>query len=431
MEARDGLGPATAADMGIMVGSPPDRVVDLEAWDKGPDNRWAFQHIGEIVPTAVVSRGDGAPMPMPVGHADILSVPVGDGGESIQVEEVLRRTYTDGFLVLHAGTIVHEGYYNAMGPNTHHLLMSVSKSLTGALAGVLVADGRLRPDSDIVDHLPELGESPGFADATVRNLLDMTTAIAFSEEYDDPVSEVVAHERAMGWRGRSAVADRGVYAFAATIGRADRTAGEVFHYASINTDVLGWLIERVTGRRFVDVMSEAVWSRLGAEHDALLSVDHRGSAVVNGGFCVTLRDLARFGQMMLDDGRANGSQVVPESWIDDIRSDGDNDAWRATSYAEIWPHGWYRNQWYVTGDDHGSFFASGVNGQHLWIDPTARVVIVKLSSLPDSVDTAATELVVRMMETISRRLGPPGADRGREPSASPSQRIGGGGQAER
>jgi CubicO group peptidase (beta-lactamase class C family) len=393
--------------MGIMVGSPPSRVIDLAAWDKGPDNRWAFQHIGEIIPTAVVSRGGGTPRALDIGRGDLSSVVVDDDGGPVSVAEVLRRTYTDGLLVLHDGDVVHEEYFNGMGPNTHHLLMSVSKSLTGTLAGILVADGRLRPESPLVDYLPELRESPGYAAATVRHVLDMTAAIVFSEEYDDPDAEVVAHERAMGWRGRSPIAERGVYSFAATIDRADRAAGELFHYASINTDVLGWLIERAAGRRFVEVMSELIWSRLGADHDALLSVDYRGSAVVNGGFCVTLRDLARFGQMVLDGGKVDGSQVVPAAWLDDIRFGGDNGPWQPTRYAEVWPAGWYRSQWYVTGDDHGSYFAIGVNGQHLWIDPTTNVVIVKLSSMPASVDLQATALVLKSMETIARGLGPP------------------------
>jgi hypothetical protein len=394
--------PPTAAELGIMVGSPPGRVVDLAAWDKGPDNRWAFQHIGEIVPTAVVSRGGDMPRAMAVGDEDLSPVVADDGGSAVSLEKVLRRTYTDGFIVLHRGEIVCERYFNGMGPNTHHLLMSVSKSVVGALIGVFVDDGRIRPESPVVQYLPEMANSPGYADATVRHVLDMTAAIEFSEEYDEPDSEVVAHERAMGWRGGSSVAERGLYAFAQTIGRVDRPHGDLFHYASINTDVLGWIVERVAGRRFVDVMSDLVWSRLGAEHDALLSVDHRGSAVVNGGFCMTLRDLARFGQMMLDGGRANETQIVPPEWIDDIRSGGDNAPWRPTAYAEVWPDGCYRDQWYATGDDHGSFFAIGVNGQHLWIDPTTRVVIVKFSSQPQSVDEGMAALSLRALEAVAR-----------------------------
>jgi len=281
--------------------------------------------------------------------------------------------------------------------------MSVSKSVTGTLAGILVNDGRLNPDKKVVHYLPELKTSPGFVDTTVRQVLDMTTAIVFSEDYADPNAEVVAHEAATAWRGSDAEgAGQGVYAFAQTIKKDNHLHGEIFHYASINTDVLGWLIERAANQRFADLMSEAIWSKLGAEHDAHLSVDYKGSAVANGGFVITLRDLARFSQMVLDDGYFNAQQIVPSGWIDDIRFNGNNSAWKPTHYVEIWPNGYYRNQWYVTGDDNGSYFAVGVNGQHIWINPATRVAIVKFSSLPVSADKENIKLGWAAMDAIAR-----------------------------
>ena len=400
--------PETAAEMGIMQGSPPTRVIDIASWDKGPDNRWAFQHISEIVPVATISRGNGPAAPLGSSLKDLSGFSFNaPNGRETTIQEMLVRTYTDGFIVLHKGEIVFEKYYNGMTPDTRHLLMSVSKSVTGALAGILVDDARLKPDAWVTDYIPELKDAPGFGGATVRQILDMTTAIVFSEDYADPNAEVVAHEAATGWRGANApMARDGVYAFARTIKKDDsRPHGKVFHYASINTDVLGWLIERASGQRFADVMSDAIWSRLGADHDGHLSVDYRGSAVANGGFVLTLRDLARFSQMVLDDGSFNGRQIVPSGWIDDIRFNGDNSAWKPTHYSEIWPNGSYRNQWYVTGDDQGSFFAVGVNGQHIWINPSSRVVIVKFSSLPISADKENIKLGWAAMDAVSRSLG--------------------------
>lgn len=106
--------------------------------------------------------------------------------------------------------------------------------------------------------------------------------------------------------------------------------------------------------------------------------------------------------MVLDDGYYNNQQIVPSGWVDDIRFNGDNDAWKPTSYHKIWPNGFYRNQWYVTGDDHGTFFAVGVNGQHIWINPTTRVVVVKFSSLPLSADKENITLGWAAMDAISR-----------------------------
>lgn len=398
--------PKTAAELGIMQGSPPTKLIDISKWDKGPYNRWTFQHISEIIPTANISRGSGAPTKLPRAARNVSGVIFKTmDGKKMSVKEMLDTTYTDGFMVLEDGKVVFEKYYNGMKPGTRHLLMSVSKSVTGILAGILVTDGHLNPDAKVVQYIPELKKSPGFAGATVREVLDMTTSIVFSEDYDDPKAEVVSHEEATGWRARTPLAEKGLYAFAQTIRKNKREHGELFHYASINTDVLGWLIERASGKRYVDFMSEAIWSKLGAEHDAQLSVDYRGSAVANGGFCITLRDLARFGQMVLDNGRYNGQQIVPSDWINDIRFNGRNSAWKPTKYGKIWPDGFYRNQWYVTKDDQSSFFAVGVNGQHIWINPTTRVVIVKFSSYPKSADVESTLVTWSGMDAIARSLG--------------------------
>ncbi|WP_164659575.1 serine hydrolase [Tropicibacter sp. Alg240-R139] len=399
--------PMTAAEMEIMTGTPSSKSIDIAAWDKGPDNRWAFQHISEFLHVANISRGSGAVAPLGRDIVDLSGVQFDGLDENpMSVSDMLVQTYTDGFIVLNDGQIVYEKYFNGMKPDTRHLLMSVSKSVTGTLAGILVQDGRLNPISSITDYLPELEGAPGFGDVTVRQILDMTTAIKFSEDYADPNSEVVAHEAATAWRGENAPgALDGILSFAGTIKKDDtRPHGKVFHYASINTDVLGLLIERASGQRFADFMSDAIWSKLGVEHDGHITVDYHGAVAANGGFVLTLRDLARFGQMMLDDGFANGRQIVPSGWVDDIRFNGNNSAWQPTSYVKFWPDGFYRNQWYVTKDDNGSFFAVGVNGQHIWINPTTRTVVVKFSSLPVSADKENIVLGWLAMDAISRSL---------------------------
>lgn len=399
--------PMTAAEMEIMTGAPSSKSIDIAAWDKGPDNRWAFQHISEFLHIANISRGSGNAAPLDRNLADLSNVQFeGLDGNQMSISDMLVQTYTDGFIVLNDGQVVYEKYFNGMKPDTRHLLMSVSKSVTGTLAGVLVNDGRLNPASPITDYLPELKTSPGFGDVTVRQILDMTTAIKFSEDYADPNSEVVAHEAATAWRGENAPgAEEGILSFAGTIQKDDaHPHGEVFHYASINTDVLGLLIERASGQRFADFMSDAIWSKLGVEHDGHITVGYHGAVAANGGFVLTLRDLARFGQMVLDDGHANGQQIIPSGWVDDIRFNGNNAAWQPTSYVKFWPDGFYRNQWYVTKDDHGSLFAVGVNGQHIWINPTTRTVVVKFSSLPVSADKENIVLGWLAMDAISRSL---------------------------
>lgn len=398
--------PKTASELGFSDGFPPRRVIDISKWDKGEDCRWAFQHISEIIPTGNISRGGGVSKNLPRSPQDLSNLSfLTKDGKKMTLNEMLETTYTDGFIVLQDGEVIFEKYYNGMMPDTRHLLMSVSKSLTGTVAGILINDGRLNPDKKVVEYIPELKNSPGFADATVQEVLDMTTSIVFSEDYDDPEAEIASHEQATAWRGRTPIAKKGLYSFAQTIKKDQRAHGKLFHYASINTDVLGWLIERASNQRFIDFVSQTVWSKLGAEYDAQISVDYLGSPVANGGFVITLRDLARFAQMVLDDGYFNEQQIISSGWIDDIRFNGKNSAWKPAKFGKIWPHGFYRNQWYVTNDDYGSFFAVGVNGQHIWINPKTRVVIVKFSSFPKSADFESSLLSWAAMDAIARQLG--------------------------
>ncbi len=398
----------TAAEMGLMAGSPPadEKLVTRENWGHAPANRWAFQHASEILHTANISRGSGPVAALAQEPRNISLLGFDDSqGEQTNVQALLHESYTDGFIVLREGAIIFETYLNGMRPDTKHILQSVSKSVTGMLAGALVHNGRLDPNAQVTDIIPELAES-AYGDATVRQVLDMTVSVVWREEYDDPESEVSVHESAMLWADRDEVSRAGDYSFLTTLKKDERKHGELFHYASCNTDVLGWLIERTSGQRFADFFSDQIWSKLGADHDSYITVDERGSPAANGGFAMTLRDLARFGQMVLDEGRFNGAQVVPSGWILDTRHNGDNAAWRPHPWADATdtPNGFYRNQWYVTGKERGVYFAVGVYGQLLWIDPTTRVVIAKCSSWDEPVNLKYAGDALLAVDAVARAL---------------------------
>ena len=302
---------ATAAELALMQGTPPpaDRLVTLANWQEGPFNRWAFQHVSEVVPCAVLGRGDGPVLPLPHALEDLD--PLLDG--------FLERTYTDGFIVLRDGRIVYERYCNGLTDRTPHLLQSVSKSFASALVGSLVERGLVELERPARDYVPELWSS-GFGDATVGQLLDMSASIVFSEEYADPSSEVQAQDRAAGWRPRHPGDPENSYAFLCSL-RKDGEHGRTFQYCSASTDALAWVLERASGRRYADLLATELWQRLGAEHDAWITVDSAGFGFANGGMCVTLRDLARFGHLMLNGGGVNGVRITPSSWVAHSRSD--------------------------------------------------------------------------------------------------------------
>ncbi len=371
---------------GWMEGAPPpaDRLVrisDGSAW-RFPQLRWSYSNFRRLVPTAEVPRGAMPVRAFPVALRDDIDAltfaPLAGSGFDgpISWAQSLLANFTDGILVVHRGTIVYERYFGVTGPATRHMLMSVSKSFAGTIAAMLVADGTLDENALVGDLIPELAAG-GFGDATLRQVLDMTTALAYSEDYTSATADIA---RLVAACGLSPGDDAGVRAYLPTIQKAG-THGAAFTYRTCNTDVLAWILHRTTGKPLAQLVSEAFWQRLGMEQDASYTIDSHGSEFGGGGLSAALRDLARFGEMMRLGGVADGVRIVPQAVVDDIRGGGDRAKFVPAGYATL--PGWsYRNQWWVSHDDHGCYTARGVRGQMIWIDPVAEMVITRLGSHP-------------------------------------------------
>lgn len=312
-------------------------------------------------------------------------VPLGKS-EPITWRESLEENYTDAILILHRGRIIYERYFGEMTSESLHALMSVTKSFTGTLAATLVAEGRLNPQMRVSYYLPELSES-GFGDATVRQVMDMTTAIAYSEDYTDPNAEVWSFSNA----GNAMVVHpqgtpQGFRDYIPTVQK-EGSHGEKFGYRTINTDVLGWIVERVGGATLAEQLRERIWSRMGMEQDAYYQVDAMGVAFAGGGLNMALRDMARFGEMVRRGGRWHGKQIIPEQVVEDIRFGSNPRPFAASDYGKKLP-GWsYRNMWWVSNNPNEAFMARGVHGQAIYIDPTAEMVIVRFASNPAASNT--------------------------------------------
>jgi hypothetical protein len=233
----------------------------------------------------------------------------------------------------------------------------------------------------VAQYVPELKDS-AFGDATVRQVLDMRTGLKYSENYADPKAEIWDHLRAgnviprpPGYSGPQTF-----FEFLQTVQKEGEHGG-AFAYKTVNSDVLGWVIRRVTGKSVGQNLSERIWNKLGMEQDAYFTVDLVGNEFAGGGLNTGLRDLARFGEMMRNDGRWNGQQIVPKAVVDDIRKGGDRAAFPAASYPLL--PGWsYRNMWWVSNNEHGAYAARGVHGQAIYIDPKAEMVIARYASHP-------------------------------------------------
>lgn len=362
-------GPHPARYPGAAAGEPT-----LDGWQEAPHNRWAFAHLGEMVPTAAVSRRDPATPAEPVVRLDALAAQLPD------LERRLEETYTDALLVLRGSEVLAEYYRPGFAPDDRHLLMSVSKSLCGTVVGALVDDGRIDPARPVTHYVPELADSV-YDGPTVQQVLDMQVAIDYNEDYVDPASEVQTHDRSAGWRSRRDGDPADTYAFLTTLRGSGRT-GE-FQYCSANTDVLAWIVERVTGLRYSEALSTHLWAKLDADLDATITVDPAGFGFANGGVSCTARDLARVGRMMLDGGIAPGGRVVSEDWVRSVLSGGSREAMTDQGFTGAFPDGSYTRQWWCTGNERGNVSGIGIHGQNLWLDPPTDSVIVKLSSWPD------------------------------------------------
>jgi CubicO group peptidase (beta-lactamase class C family) len=402
-----------AVEAGLMDGFPPapESRVTLANWQDPPFNRWAFRHMREIIPSHLIAAGpDGGP---PLPAAD---VPLPDplvwrlDGSSATASEVFASTYTDALVVLHDGRLVAERYGDGMTAATPHLLMSVSKSVVSCVAGVLAGRGQLDPGALVTDYVPEAASS-GYAGATVRDLLDMRTGVAFRETYTALDAEVRVMERSMGWRPAEPGDPAGAYPYLLKLGR-EGPHGGAFSYRSADTDMLGWVCERAGGTRMADLISALIWQPIGAERDAEITCDPLGSAIHDGGVSAAARDLARFGQMLVDDGAAGGYQVVPAGWLADARAPepGVREAFAATDNELALPGGWYRSKfWVIPGYGEPVLVCLGIHGQLIYADRAARTVVAKFSSWPDPQHTGYLVDTLRACAALAAALTGPGA----------------------
>ncbi|MBB3274138.1 MULTISPECIES: serine hydrolase domain-containing protein [Pseudomonas] len=394
-------------DLKLMQGYPPSREkqVGQHNWDSPPYNRWSFQHMSQLFPVAAIHRGPGPVTEFERNERSLDAVLFQrvDGGQT-DLATFLNDSYTDGFLVLHQGKVVTEQYFNGMQPHTLHLLQSVSKTIIGSLVGRLIGQGRIDPQARVSNYVPELSES-GYGDARVQDLLDMRTGVRFREDYTDPDAEFIQLDVASGWRERGELkCPDSIYGLLKSLSK-DREHGKFFEYRSVDTDMLAWVCERACGERLPVLLSREIWSKLGAEQDANITLDCVGTALADGGVSATLRDLARFAQMYLQGGYFNGQQIVPQEFVRACGS-GSTPAFEVLYdfYVKHFPNSAYSNQCWVLDSEQGTYSARGVFGQSIYWHPASEVVIVKLSSWPDFINSEWTLNTFRACEAVVEEL---------------------------
>ena len=373
----------------LMQGFPPEPGLIVRPDEVGlpgntfPNTRWSFSHQREMKATVNIRRGWSSTYVFPRklrNDIDGIALTTQEG-QLLTWAQSLDAIFTDGIIVLHRGTIVYETFRGALEPHLPHIAFSVTKSFVGVIAAMLAHEGALDPGALVTRYVPELAGT-AYGDATVRQVMDMTIGVQYVEDYTDPLAEVRTYGIAAGYSPPPPgyAGPDTIFDFLRTL-KKQGEHGQAFAYKTCNTEVLAWIIQRITGTPTAQLISERIWQKLGVEEDAYIIVDRIGTAACGGGMNLCLRDLARFGEMLRLGGVFNGHEIVPEEVVDGIANGGDRKHFAKAGYTTV--PGWsYRNQFWVSHDKFGAYTARGIHGQVCWIAPKADLVIARFASHP-------------------------------------------------
>ena len=321
-------------------------------------------------------------------------------GERRSLDEYFERSYTLGFLVLRENQIVLEKYFHDAGPESRFLSNSMVKSLVSVLIGIAIDEGKIDSvDDPAALYLPYLSGS-GFGNVTIKQLLQMASGIRWNEEYLDPAADFNRYMLAQ-LRGNPSFAELTASC------ESEGLPGERFKYQSINTQVLGQILEAATGMPLNEYCEEKLWRKIGADSDAFFYRGEKQPQIPAAvGFNATLRDYARFGLMAMDGGLSGKDRVAPEAWIKESTTvKGASEIPRSAGLKDEFSESLgYAYQWWLLGGDGGAFLAMGIYGQAIYIDPTRRVVIAQTSAWPEPDPEARWDEMIKVMTTIADKL---------------------------
>jgi len=340
------------------------RAVHLFDQDRIVENFRSADQLGAISTMSASSE----PRPYSKGTAIDLPEDFLYAGQSRNTELFLADSWTTGLLVIQNDQIVHESYYLGHSESTRTISWSMAKSFISAMVGIAVDEGSIASIEQTVDtYAPELKGS-GYEGVRIKDVLQMSSGIAFNEDYGDFYSDINRWGR--GFALGSPQDD-----FAASLTRG-REPGTLNHYVSIDTHVLSMVLSRATGQSVTDYMQEKLYEPLGMEYDGYWIVDGDGKEMALGGLNLTLRDFAKLGSLYLHQGALDGKPIVPAEWV-------------TLSTAADAPHlqpeendFGYGYQWWLPLSEDGEYMAMGVYGQYIYVNPVNNTVIVKLSANP-------------------------------------------------
>ena len=380
--------------------------MNKENWLTAPINKKSFQNIESLFDTIRLKRSSDAPSEIPLNLQSLDSIEMQNiEGQTQSFREMMDSTHTDSFLVLKNGEIIFEEYFNDMSSDSLHLMNSITKSFIGMLVGILSDEGIFDTKDKITKYLHELNDT-GFSETTIQSALDMSSAVKFEEDYDDPLCEFWREAAVVGWRPDlvDENSPKTLLDFALSLKEKEQEEMEGYHYRSVLTNVIAMVIEKATNKRVQDLLEKHLWQKLKTEQDAVIVVDKTGLPFVGAGMNACTRDLARFGQMILNDGLYEEEQIVPKQWIDSTRigDDGYRERFAKSDHGEMLPGGHYKNKMWVANSDE--MMCIGIFGQTIHINRNTGTVIVKFSSFPEPADELMFANSFILLATISNSV---------------------------
>ncbi|MGY8938955.1 MAG: serine hydrolase domain-containing protein [Flavobacteriales bacterium] len=318
-------------------------------------------------------------------------------GNTYNTLKFIDSSYTQGFLYIQNDTIQYENYWRGQKENIKHISWSMAKSYISALFGIAIEEGHIKSiTQNVTEYLPELKGS-GYDGVKIKDVLQMSTGVKFDETYSDPESDINRY-----WKDFIFGASQDK--FASTLIN-EKTPGTYNHYVSINTHVLGMIIVKATGQSLTDYLEEKIWKPIGTEYDAYWLSDGEGMEMALGGLNACLRDYAKIGRLFLNKGNWNGTQIVPEAWVE-ASTLVTEEHLLPQSKNSAHPGFGYGFQWWVPEGDEGEFFASGVFNQNIYINPTTKTIIVKNSANQNYYDKsnpyAASKTHIELYRALSK-----------------------------
>ncbi|HHT7237818.1 TPA: serine hydrolase domain-containing protein [Bacillus cereus] len=359
--------------------TPTKANVTKENWLDDPYLRWSYTHMKEFTLINEVKNNPDQVSPFPTALQNLDDFAVQRGfGNTTPLKKLLDENKTDAFVVVHNGQLVYERYSNGYNESEPHGVASLAKVFTGAIIQSLAEENLIDVEKTAKTYIKELKNTP-FGKATLQQLLDMQVSAEYPThgymqlglENQDAQLYLASNilPRGKNYEGPMKIYDM--------LLEAEETAppGSAFSYNNGSSETLAWIIRTITGKSLAENVSEKIWSQIGMEEDAYYVTDETKVEQASAGLNATARDMARFGQLLLNNGQYNGKQIVP-SFITESVKNVQEDELAIGSGASIS----YHNQWWIPHNEQGAFEVLGSYGQTLYIDPKANMVIVHFSS---------------------------------------------------